>query len=279
MKSNSFQKFTGLVLTGLLTVNSLQAGSLTDYGSTPQIAKPAEDQSAANQKLDFHTDLFTGRFGYQIPVEAPPARGGTQPRVALEYSSANKNGWCGVGWDLDFGYIQRETRYGIPIPVGGSAYSDAYGFTFSFAGHSGRLVSVGGGVYYPQINTDFLKFVYSGGWWTVTDKSGQKYYFGETTAARISNGLGTFKWGLSSIHDPNGNLTSVSYSTDSSQLYLSEIDYNGSTSSPAITNNCSIILIWNQPSARTSVPLKFPAAKFKPGSGFKTSASCVRDNW
>ena len=171
----------------------------------------------------------------------PPARGGTQPRVALEYSSANKNGWCGVGWDLDFGYIQRETRYGIPIPVGGSAYSDAYGFTFSFAGHSGRLVSVGGGVYYPQINTDFLKFVYSGGWWTVTDKSGQKYYFGETTAARISNSLGTFKWGLSSIHDPNGNLTSVSYSTDSSQLYLSEIDYNGSTSSPAITNNCSII--------------------------------------
>ena len=215
--------------------------SLTDFGAVPALTKPQGDQSAANQKLDFHTDLFTGRFGYQIPIEAPPARGGAGPNVALQYSSGNKNGWCGVGWDLDFGYIQRETRYGIPIPVGGSSYSDTYSFTFSFAGYSGRLVSVGAGVYYPQINTAFLKFVYSNGWWTVTDKGGQKYCFGETSDARIASGLGTFKWGLSSIHDPNGNLTQVSYTTDSGQLYLREIDYNGSTSSPAIATNCAII--------------------------------------
>jgi hypothetical protein len=79
-----------------------------------------------------------------------------------------------VGWDLQFGCIQRETRYGVPIPPGTSSYSDAYTFTFtySFGGHSGRLLSVGGGVYYPQINTDFLKFVYSGGAWTFLDRNG-----------------------------------------------------------------------------------------------------------
>src|SRR6266566_2982964 len=111
--------------------------SLLDYGAIPAVSRPQGDQSAANQKLDFHTDLFTGRFNYHIPIVVPPARGSSQPSIALEYNSANKNGWCGVGWDLDLGYIQRETRRGVPVSSG--AYSDSYGFVFSVAGQSGRL--------------------------------------------------------------------------------------------------------------------------------------------
>jgi RHS repeat-associated protein len=240
MKSKPLQKWAGLVLISLLLANSLCAGSLTDYGAIPQLAQPPGNQLNAGQKLDFHTDLFTGRFAYQVPIEVPPARGGTEPGIALQYNSANKNGWCGVGWDLDAGYIQRETRYGVP--VSGSSYSDGYGFTFSFGGHSGRLVSEGGGVYYPQINIDFLKFVYSNGWWIVTDKGGRKYIFGDTTASRISvNPYGTFRWALSSTLDPNGNQSVYSYTTDSGQLYLNQIAYNGNTNSPAIATNCAVV--------------------------------------
>src|SRR5690349_1625438 len=86
-----------------LVRTDVKAIDLTDYGAVPALVKAPQDQSAANEKLDFHTDLFTGRFGYQVPIIAPPARQGTQPSVALQYSSANKNGWCGVGWDLDMG--------------------------------------------------------------------------------------------------------------------------------------------------------------------------------
>jgi Salmonella virulence plasmid 65kDa B protein len=212
--------------------------SLADYGATPPLTKPQSDQSAASQKLNFHTDPFTGRFSYSIPIEVPPARQGTAPGIALQYSSADKNGWCGVGWDLDIGYIQRETRYGVPISA---YYSDAYGFTFSVTGNSGKLINVGGSNYCPQIDTGFLKCAYSNGWWTVTSKGGTIYYFGETAASRITNGYGTFKWALSSIRDPNGNLTLLNYTSDSGQLYLKEIDYNGNTNSPAIATNCAVV--------------------------------------
>ena len=173
-----------------------------------------------------------------MPVEVPPGRGGSEPSVALQYSSANKDGLCGVGWDVDMGSIQRETRYGVP--VSGGAYSDAFGFTFSFGGHSGRLVSTGGGNYYPQINTDFLKFTFSNSTWTVTDKAGKKYNFGETTASRITTSYGVFKWGLSSTRDANGNRSFLTYTTDSGQLYLKQIDYNGNDNSPTIATNCSV---------------------------------------
>ncbi|HVU08862.1 MAG TPA: toxin TcdB middle/N-terminal domain-containing protein [Verrucomicrobiae bacterium] len=237
MKAN--QKFIGLVFIGFLAAQSLRAGSLTDYGAIPQLTQPPQNQLNGNQKLDFHTDLFTGRFGYQVPIEVPPARGDSEPSVALQYNSANKNGWCGVGWDLDMGYIQRETRYGVP--VSGGAYSDNYGFVFSFGGHSGRLVNTGSSNYCAQINTDFLKFTYAGGVWIATDKDGRKYKFGETTASRIATTLGTFKWGLSSTSDPNGNQGLYSYTNDSGQLYLHEIDYNGNTNSPAIATNCAVV--------------------------------------
>jgi RHS repeat-associated protein len=234
------QKIYSIILVTVLLIGAgTYAVSLSDYGAIPTLSKPAGDQSAANQKLDFHTDLFTGRFAYQVPISVPPARQGTQPGPALQYNSANKDGWCGVGWDLDMGFIERETRYGVP--VSGTNYSDSFGFTFSAAGQSGRLINVAGtNDYRPQINSAFLKFNYSNGWWIITDKSGRKYNFGETTASRITNSFGAFKWGLSSIRDANGNKTLLTYTNDSGQMYLSRIDYNANDNSPAIATNCTI---------------------------------------
>ena len=228
-----------LVLWALtLFVADLRAQSLTDYGAVPPLTKPQSSQDAANEKLDFHTDVFTGRFNYQVPIKVPPARGGSEPGVGLQYSSATKNGWCGVGWDLDMGSIQRDTRAGVPVS---GLYSDAFGFTFSVAGKSGRLINVGGSNYCPQVNTDLLKLTYSNSSWIVIDKSGQKYNFGETAASRMTNFFGTFRWALSSIRDPNGNKTLLTYTNDGGQLYLQGVFYNGSDSSPAITINCSVL--------------------------------------
>src|SRR5262245_59749156 len=139
MKPNQFGTMKALALLSLFPILSADATSLSDYGGIPAIGKPQGDLSDANQRLDFHTDLFTGRFGYQVPIVLPPGRGGSQPGVALQYNSASKNGRCGVGWELELGYIQRETRKGVP--VSGTSYSDSFGFTFSIAGQSGRLIN------------------------------------------------------------------------------------------------------------------------------------------
>jgi len=94
--STEFCRIEMLVLTVcVLAGNSVSGQSLTDYGAVPKLAQPQGDQTAANQKLDFHTDLFTGRFNYRIPIKVAPGRQGSEPAIALQYNSANQNGWCG----------------------------------------------------------------------------------------------------------------------------------------------------------------------------------------
>ncbi len=71
--------------------------------------------------MNFQADLFTGRFAYSVPIAVAPARQGAEPKIVLGYNSAAGNGWCGVGWTLDMGYIQRDTRHGVPVLSGSTA--------------------------------------------------------------------------------------------------------------------------------------------------------------
>ena len=141
---------------------------------------------SGNERLSFQADLFTGRFAYSVPIVVAPARQGAQPAQALSYNSAGGNGWCGVGWSLEAGFIQRETRYGVPVKWGATAplqeYDDAKGFVFNVGSSSGTLVNVGGNEYRAQKDGAFLRFLYvqAGNYWEITDKSGNKFYFGET---------------------------------------------------------------------------------------------------
>jgi RHS repeat-associated protein len=205
-----------------------------------------------NDALNFQTDLFTGRFTYRVPILVAPGRGNSQLNVVLGYGSSGGNGWCGVGWGLDMGYIQRQTRFGVPRKWSGVAplneYDDAYGFEFSFQGVSSRLVNVTGNEYRAEIdNGAFLKFIYNNPSWTVTDKSGNKYYFGEATASRMENtkftaGLGksTFRWGLSRVQDVNGNETELTYTKDGNLMYLSQITYNENVNTPTISGTHTV---------------------------------------
>lgn len=58
-------------------------------------------------------DIATGAVKYTIPIPAPIGRAGLQPNIALSYNSYLKNGWIGMGWDLEMGAIQRSTRKGL----------------------------------------------------------------------------------------------------------------------------------------------------------------------
>ena len=242
---NCILKLWGAAL--LLALPWVGYSQTLDYGAVPALTQPLGDQAAANQKLDYHTDLYTGRFNYTVPIEVPPGRGGSEPSVALQYNSSDGNGWCGVGWDLDLGYIQRETRKGVPL-TNSAYYSDSYGFIYSVAGKSGRLVKAGDGTYRPEINTAFLKFIPTNSYWLVIDKDGRQYTFGGGTTNQIIGPsgqptlAGTFKWMLSAIQDANGNRTVIAYQTSGlgdNQLYLSQISYNANTNN-SLSANCTV---------------------------------------
>ncbi|MCC6579679.1 MAG: hypothetical protein IT440_04505 [Phycisphaeraceae bacterium] len=226
-----------------------------DGGGGGQSGGPSS-ASGPSSILNYQTDLFTGRFSYQVPIFVAPARQGTQPTLAIGYNSSGGNGWCGVGWTLDVGSIQRDTREGVPVGWNGatpnSAYDDSKGFVANFGGSSTRLVNVGGQNYRAEVDQSFTRYVYDGTSWIATDRNGNTYWFGETSGSRMENtktgwtagaGQSTFRWCLSRMRDINGNETTYSYTIDTGMRYLSSISYNANVNAPAISGTHTVDFI------------------------------------
>lgn len=198
----------------------------------------------------FSTDSFTGRFSYSVKIAVPPARQGAQPQVALGYGSSAVNGWCGVGWGLGAGSIERDSRDGLPVlwssvsnpltqhSVALSQYDDSKGFVLSYGSVAGRLVNTGGDAYRPKIESSFLRLDYVRPHWVVTDRNGNRSFFGLTSNSRVENpswtaalpGDRTARWLLSATEDVHGNRVDYTYDWDSNQPYLQQIDYGGNPS-------------------------------------------------
>jgi RHS repeat-associated protein len=235
----------------------LPAKTHEDFGDAPEgSAEPVSGE--LGNDLSLQVDPFTGSVGYSLPIVLPPARQGSEPALALRYGGGG-NGWCGVGWSLGMGAIQRDTRKGVPVARSGATfqnkYDDAKGFTVAFGEANSRLVLVNQTTHEYRAETDqaFLKYEYNAaydpnGLWTVTDKSGNRFFFGRVageSAGRpagaamkhpqfnsTSKGENVFLWALAKIEDISGNLTYIYYTQDGNQLYLDEIRYNGHTHGP-----------------------------------------------
>src|SRR5436190_6938277 len=220
-------------------VQAAAASGSGDSSGTPGVPGGNSSVPGANDLLNFQTDLFTGRFSYSVPIIAAPGRQGSEPKLALVYNSAAGNGWCGVGWSLEIGYIERDTKKAIPVKWGTrdplKEYDDSAGFVFHVAGANGTLINIGGNDYRNEIDRNFLKFKYYENYWEVTDRNGMKLYFGESSGSRMYHpdtgwtanaSKSTFRWALNRVVDPNGNQTTFTYSLFDNYLYLSQISYN-----------------------------------------------------
>jgi len=214
--------FTFLV-TFILDSGSLAIASSSATSSGNAMGQLGQLAESAGPTRSFQTDLFTGRAQTSVPIFVPPGRKNVQPSLSLGYSSSSGNGWLGMGWGLDMGSIQRDTKNGIP------KYDSTDKYIFSYQGVSSELVSMGTNEYRAKDEALFLKFVNdtSNNKWLVTDKSGTVHTFGDASGNRQTNALGTFKWALCKVKDTSGNYMTVSYNTDNGQLYLSTIEYNG----------------------------------------------------
>lgn len=264
----------GLVNLSAQTGQSSSADTASDSGVS------AAPTGLSSDNENFQADLFTGRFTYSVPIMVPPGRQGAEPKLTLGYNSSGANGWCGVGWSLDVGYIQRDTRHGVPVLWNSGAtntsyspqYDDSKGFIANFGGVSSPLVLVSATNAYPlvyrqQVETAFLTYNYyttsTSSHWEVVDKSGNIFYFGENTNSQMENpkpgwtsgvGPSTFRWALDKVADVNSNETFLNYRTDIGMLYLTNIMYNANSNLPAIaaTHEVDFILVSNRPDTNIS---------------------------
>jgi len=174
--------------------------------------------------------LFTGALTYSIPISVPPGRKGIQPNIALTYCSQSGNGMLGMGWSLDLGSIERSTKRGVPN------YDDEDTFIFKSGGSTSELVNIGGSEYRAKIEGAFMKFtLLDNNSWTVKDKSGTSYTFGQGEDSRQVVDGDIFKWCLDRVEDTLGNYMTIAYSKfededddqAANQIYPLRINYTG----------------------------------------------------
>ncbi|MDD2236143.1 MAG: SpvB/TcaC N-terminal domain-containing protein, partial [Kiritimatiellae bacterium] len=229
------QEGTTWLLTLALIVSQLQFLPEAQAGSpgTTTVSAGSAPSPAASTVESFQPDLFTGRAGASVPIGIPPGRKNMQPQLALSYASSGRNGWIGVGWNLDMGCIERSTKFGTP------SYTDLDLFTFQLGGGSSEMVKLADGTYRAEDEGLFMKFENLGtNGWQVTDKSGTRYLLGKTASARVENGTKVFRWCLEKVMDANGNSMEILYEkTNSVVSTLKEIRYTGHESgTPAPAN-------------------------------------------
>jgi len=172
-------------------------------------------------------DPHSGSANMGVPIAVPSGRGGIQPNIQLQYNSSSPNGLLGVGWTLDLGSVQRSSKSGVPH------YDDTDTFILIQSGGAQELVfDAVTGLYRAKTEGSFMKIERIGDSWLVTDKSGTKYYFGETLADREydpADSSRIFRWSLNKVEDLHGNDMTIVYFSDENKLYPQDVHYTGNS--------------------------------------------------
>ncbi len=227
------------------------------------------DVPLAGISASLQPDPFTGTLTGSIPIEVPPGRNGVQPNLALNYVSSGGNGWLGMGWKLEMGTIERQTKWGVLYGPSTQEDLDGKVYTIRLNGISADLVKLpapaGSEAYGTKIEGSFLRLkkLTTGGW-EVTDTKGTKYTFGKTY--RLESGGNIFKWCLEEVRDTDGNFMKVYYTGDQGQGYLDYIDYTGfgaGTGSDAPTNRVKFYLEDTRPDKSTLYTSNFAISTAK----------------
>src|SRR5690606_9541302 len=204
---------------------------------------------SANQKGDGTVDF---------PIIVPPGRHGLQPNLSLSYNNNGGSSFVGFGWDLSIPYITVDTKFGVP-EYNPTKESESYllngeelmlgnGNDYYLPHREPQMINrVNNAVFYPKVEGSFSKIQRIGNspanyQWIVTDKSGTKYYYGQSANARLASAQGNIaKWMLERVEDKNGNYMSYSYTTRTynegnlaggKELLISSIGYTYNDESP-----------------------------------------------
>ena len=202
----------------------------------PVLAKEVDDDvpmGAAGGTV--RVDPFTGTATTSIPIQVLPGRNGVQPNLQLTYASGNGNGWVGMGWKLELGSIERNTRFGVIYNETAADNGKVYAVRMS--GVSAELIKLQPTVpadpeYRAKVESGFFRIrTLTTGGWEVTDRKGVKYSFGISANGRVEDTATgrVFRWNLERVEDRDGNYMLVTYTKDQGQAYLDQITYTATT--------------------------------------------------
>ena len=198
-------------------------------------------------------DASTGALVYAYPLTLPPGRGGMAPDIKLQYNNQQTQdaSLVGHGWSLSIPSIERLNKTGT---------NGLYTTPFFSSSLGGELTPISPDHYASKVDDgSFVDYVFTNNVWSVTDKNGTIYTYGETTDARTDNPLDStqiFSWMLSEIHDLNGNHVTFTYDKDAGQLYPSSILYTGTDTEDGIFE--ITFLRETRPDTTTSYRSAFP---------------------
>ncbi|WP_284653272.1 SpvB/TcaC N-terminal domain-containing protein [Flavobacterium terrisoli] len=202
-----------------------------------------------------------GTVNTSFPIKLPAGRAGMQPTLSVNYSSEGGNGWMGLGWDLSIPGVSLDTRWGAPrydianeteiYSMGGGMLTLMDGAEYTNPHRKESIPRSAERRFYPRIEGAYALIVRHGDnptnyWWEVTDKMGNKSFYGGHGSAVVDNAVirtgnlttgNITYWGLCRTEDTNGNYVEYTYENNynislsgqpgdgGNEFYIKEIKY------------------------------------------------------
>ena len=186
-------------------------------------------QAARTPTMDsWQVAEFTGAATYVTSLWVPPGPGGFQPELTLSYNSQvvdsasiqTQASWLGMGWSMNDAYIERDLN-------GTDEYEEDDVYTLIVNGVSSLLLPVTdpvttNPVTYRLTNENFWKVEYNKTTdiWTVWDKTGNTYVFGDGYRAKYPTQRNdsskpckrkTWRWPLTSMENIHNQVITYTY--------------------------------------------------------------------
>lgn len=164
-----------------------------------------------------------GTFTQRVPVAVPPGPAGMQPTLALSYDSSGGDSFVGLGWQLEGlpQVVRTRVSHGVRLDA-----------TDHFLTHQGVLVRSGASGPYRAQADDWGLWHAEGACgngpcsFRLEDREGRRWYFGETTAARVVANSGEVAvFALSRVVNPDGLEWRAEYLRDGAHLYPRRVRY------------------------------------------------------
>lgn len=263
----SMQPAAAAVLGGSLG-NTLTAPSPTTpqgLGSSGMSGLQYADPAAGIDLVQPPQPNNQGDANISVPLTVPAGRAGVQPNLSLNYSSSAGDGWVGLGWSLDVGSVDVDTRWGAPRYLA-TKESETYSLDGDELAPTAVRSTLQNRVtdradWTRRVETSFERIIRHGSapsnyWWEVTDKNGTTRLYGarshydaasggyvatrDATAILTDSAHHEFRWGLTQVRDISGNTVEYTYKTATGhdvgaakadigqELYLTDIAYTGS---------------------------------------------------
>jgi hypothetical protein len=214
------------------------------------------DPGSSVNLIEAPTANNQGEARLTYPIEVPPGRDTVQPQLAVRYSSAGGDGWLGVGWDLPTSAITVDTKWGVPRYDTSTETENYLLDGEQLTPEVNRVqppARTGEKVFHTRVESQFRRIVRHGTgpanyWWEITDKSGNRYFYGgapdasssPTAEDTLTDAHGDIAmWALRETRDPNDNFMRyhnirvsdggvANSSVPGVNLYPQQITYTGS---------------------------------------------------